>query len=409
MSQFYKRFKAMRIVFYVFCILTTNIFISSSHAASDALFNIHGVTVDVTAENAAAAREQAFMDAQSMAFRKLAERLLSESQLEYFEMPQGSVISTLVKDFELSNEKLSDVRYIGTYNFRFQGDAVRNFLGANGFAYSDVSSKPVLVLPFYQWGAQTIIWGEQNPWMQAWSNSRLYQGLVPVIIPIGDLQDVADIDDEQALTYDPVNLNNMVSRYLAGEAIIMQASPSWNSKDAASNGATPDKMTIMLYRTDRGEPEFANRLTVSQADIVGDEDIFTAAVRVCRSHLQNSWKSKTLTSAAQNNNLKVRVKFNTMKEWVETQKILRGVQGVNNMKLISLNQNEANVELQFQGTQDRLKLALAQEDMTLSASSAPQQQYGYEYNGYGGYQKADQVVYDLYLNKYRPLPYDSYR
>ncbi len=404
MARFYKLFTKPRTVFCVICfILITAFSHQSAEAANNAVFTVQDIKVDVTSDSASISREQAFAKAQYRAFKQLVDRLLSEDQLEFFVMPAPSVISALVKDFEITEEQLSNVRYIGTYIFRFENDAVRNYLGGQGFAYTDVSSKPVLILPFYQQGARTLLWGIENPWLAAWSSAQSSQGLVPVIIPIGDIQDVSDIGDNESLNWSPEKLNDLTQRYAAGESIIMLATPEWNNGTIAAEGSPPDRLTIMVYRTSRGTPEFTSRVHITAEDIALHENIFSAGVRQSRKNLQTAWKRQTLVNAAQGNNLKVRVKFETIKEWVETQKKLRRVQGVGDMKLLSLKQNEANLELTFRGSEHRLRLALAQADMTLST---PRINFGNQYqnrqNPYDDVQqRLSPLVYDLYLNKYK--------
>lgn len=133
MGRFYKLFGKLRTVFCAIClVLATAFFSVTGHAANDAVFTVPGVKVDVTAENALQAREQAFAEAQTLAFQQLAERLMPESQLATFVPPEPSVISTMVKDFEITQEQLSHVRYVGTYTFRFTGDAVRSYFAGAG-------------------------------------------------------------------------------------------------------------------------------------------------------------------------------------------------------------------------------------------------------------------------------------
>jgi len=370
----------------------------TARAANDAVFTVPGVKVDVTADNAAAAREEAFEQAQTLAFRELATKLMPEAQAESFTPPDVSTISTMIKDFEITDEQLSHVRYVGTYTFRFKGDVVRNYFGGAGVAYTDVSSKPVLIIPYFQHGASTMLWGNDNPWLTAWNTTKSSRGLVPIVVPIGDLQDVSDMGDSEALTYNPIKLAEMTTRYAAGEAIILLAVPEWDSSSKRAANAPADRLVIMVYRTDRGKPEYANKLTVA-ADQMGDAaNIYEAGVKVSREALQKAWKKQTVVQQAEpDSRLKARVKFETLQEWAETQQKLRRVQGLDDMKLISLTQNEAHIELLFKGTEQRLQLALAQADMTLAAPAAV------PYDPYSGIppQQFAQPVYELYLNKYR--------
>ncbi len=411
MAGIYMLFTKRRTVFCAICfalLLIMPPIAAFAQPPGAAAFTVKDVKVDVTDTSAAAAREKAFGQAQQKAFQILAERLLSKNQFERFTLPEAGLISSLIKDFEITEEHLSSVRYVGTFTFRFKNDAVRNYLGALGLAYSDVASKPVLVLPYYQWGARTILWGDNNPWLAAWNRMQTYQGLVPVIVPIGDLQDVADIGDNEALTYSPDNLQTMTKRYSAGETIIMLAIPEWYNGSLSNGSAPPDRLTIMVYRTDRGTPEFANKLTITAKS---GENPFETAVREARENLQQAWKSQTQVNPSQGNSLKVRVKFLSMVEWLETQKALRRVQGVNEVKLLSLTPNEANIQILFQGSEDRLRLALQQADMTLTSPRIDfgRSRYRQDFdNGFGvsnggrGH-SASPLVYDLYLNRYKPL------
>ncbi len=168
--------------------------------AEDPLFTVDNVKVDVTAESAVAARTQAFEKAQQEAFKVLAERLLPEEEAKTFEPPAVTTISPMVKDFEITGEQLSRVQYIGTYTFRFKDQAIRSFFSNKNVSFSDVRSKPVLILPFYQTGTKVMLWGDTNPWLGAWGRTNTRQGLVPVQVPIGDISDVGDVGDTQALT-----------------------------------------------------------------------------------------------------------------------------------------------------------------------------------------------------------------
>ena len=114
------------------------------------LFTVENITVDVTADNAIDARNQAFEQGQTKAYKALSERLLEEGEAETMIAPDADTISTMIQDFEVTNERLSAVRYVGTYTFTFDEAAVRRqFIGA-GKNYTATQSRPLLILPFYK-------------------------------------------------------------------------------------------------------------------------------------------------------------------------------------------------------------------------------------------------------------------
>lgn len=392
MDMFYKLFGGLRTALCAAAVLMTAMAPLSAQAAEDSIFTVTDVKVDVTAADAMKAREQAFTQAQQAAFQKLAEQVLAEDEMASFQMPDVSVISPMIKDFEITEEHLSSVRYVGTYTFRFEGGRVQSFFNKKGVTYTDVKSRPVLILPFYQEGSRSILWGD-NPWLQAWTRSAPSRGLVPVVVPIGDVQDVSDIGDNDALSYDQSALQAMLARYNAGGAIIAVASPDSTTANAAG---LPSGLTIAVYRSSGGEAQKQDIVQVS-GDSGNLDGLFDTAVQQVRQTLQKDWKNLTAVNPAETNNLKARILFTTMPEWIETQKVLRTVPGVQEVKLLSLRPGEAEIELRFSGGEDRLRLALSQAAVTLTA---PQVNFG---GGYDDGADGGRVLsYDLYLDKYAP-------
>src|SRR5688572_25282042 len=143
MAIIYKTFRICRTVF---CALFAGflLFIPPVHAADD-LYTVENVQVDITADSALAARDQAFDKAQVEAFKILAQRMLPESAVATFTPPDVATISAMVQDYEMTAEKLSSVRYIGTYNFTFRGPAVERYLNIQGTSYTNVVSAPLVV------------------------------------------------------------------------------------------------------------------------------------------------------------------------------------------------------------------------------------------------------------------------
>lgn len=392
--------------------------------AAEDVFTVSGVKVDVKAENAVAAREKAFVEAQVAAFRALAEQLRGESQMAGYTAPPLTVIAPMIQDFEITDERLSAVQYIGTYTFRFDGSAVRNHFhvpaqhspssyGDDVYAQDGVAQpvagggtvEPVLVLPFYKMGAYTVLWQDPNPWMQAWSRQNHLGGPVPAVAPIGDIPDVADIGDNEALTYNTVNLVSMLSRYGASEAVILIATPG-----PSDSAGVPTDLQIMMYRTDHAVPEFSQLVTVVPDMNSTADGVYDKAVREVKAAMQGGWRARppmippAAVMASQSaypalpataaigagpvQAVGLRVRFATMQQWIETRQALRRVQGFSEMKVKSVTPREAQVEVQFSGDENRLRMMMAQAEMVLG----PRQGSGYA----GG------AVYHAYLRKYAP-------
>lgn len=373
----------------------------------DGLFTVGGVRVDVTAENATKARDEAFARAEQDAFAKIAARTLPPERLAAFKAPGPETIGPMIKDFEVSNEKIAPTRYIGTYTFRFYAPAVAGWLGESAAQYggeigvdstdatggetvgvgnshipaniTPINAAPVLILPFYQWGSRTILWTDANPWRERWAAAQNGDaqeqpqgsaGIPPVVLPRGDLDDVAGLADTQALTYDPTALNAMKQRYGAAHAIVLIGAPK-----------LPSGMDVYVYNADGTDPAYLKTLSVQAGPA---QDVLALATQATREFLKTALPGSApgLSADAPLRTITVRVRFSAPQEWVETQKALNAVQGVRNAEIASLSPNEALVRVTLRGEDAALAPLMAAQGLTLSAPVAGDPAYGLCYASY---------------------------
>ena len=367
MVLLYKHFPQIRTALCAAFLLFFTVFLTLSAYAADPIFTVENVTVDVTAENALAAREQAFEEAQVEAFKVLAARMLPESEIATFQPPEPLMISTMIQDFELLNEKLSTVRYIGTYTFRFKDNAVRKYFEQSGTIFSDVSSKSLLVLPFLEYGGKTLLWSPFNTWRLAWNRSENLGGIVPLELPLGDLADVRDIGDNEALSYNPQSLQELMARYGAGEGVIAIAIPDQDLAQISNDTQTAQgNLRVEIYRTDRGTPEMVQQINVTANGTQTKAALFDEAVKKVHQVLQKDWKAKTTIRASQSNRLQVIIPLQSLQQWVEVQNMLSYVSGIDAAEIKALSPRQAVVDLVYQGDEQRLNLTLQQSGMSLT-------------------------------------------
>ena len=163
------------------------------------LFTIRAVPVDATAETAPAARDRAIAEGRRLAFRRLIGRLVPAAQVRTVADPTDSELQRMVLGFEVANERASAVRWLADLTVAFDPRAVQARLCSAGVPYAETRSLPVLVIPLYETGGDTILWKEPNPWRAAWSDLPPQGGLVPFVVPYGDVADISDLSPEQAI------------------------------------------------------------------------------------------------------------------------------------------------------------------------------------------------------------------
>ena len=334
--------------------------------AYDSLFVVDGVKVDVTAGNSVTAQNKAFDEAQNKAFRILAQRMVAKAQAESVSTPNALTIASLVKDYEITEEQLSSVRYVGTYTFRFREAAVSKFFSVSGVTFTNVGSKTLLVLPVFQHNGRNMIWSDENIWMRAWSSAKLSSGLVPVEVPIGDLMDISDIDEDQALSYERRKLDNMLGRYDATEATIMIAVPDKTLSYIGNEQETSKgRLRISIYRTDKSKAEHVKDIFLESDGKETVRNIYDRGVFSAYEELQKDWKRKTLSSASQSTEFHVRVPLGNIRQWAFVQKSLINTPRLHNFSVLSMKKNEARLSLEFRGDINALRSALSRSNMSI--------------------------------------------
>lgn len=348
----YKHLRRSRTVFCVLVTLVLCIFTVYPAQAFSDLYTVEGIEVDVTAKNALEAREEAFNEAQVKAYQELVERLASNGAENQNKDLDAESISFMVQDFEVTKEQLSAKRYKGIYTIRFRPDAFQSQIINQGGSYSDIPRGDVLILPFYQAGANTVLWGQMNPFLSAWA--RQYSSsidLTSIVVPIGDIEDVAQVNESSPLSYDPVKLERMRERYGANEVSLILASP-----EIGANGV--ENLRVSLYSAKIRGPEFAGQMKIDGVAGETINQLFDRAVLKLTQQYKSDWKEQTAVSSTEIQNISAVMNFHSVREWINTKQLLESVPGMDSVRVNRLTPREANVSLNYHGDIKNLGLVI---------------------------------------------------
>jgi hypothetical protein len=375
----YKHSHARRIVFYVAFMLVLHL--ASVVQAQDEMvtetvveatilenpYLVDGINVDITADNAVEAREQAFEAAQIKGYEELAKRLLSAEELAEFETPDINTISAYVRDYEVTNEKLSAVRYNGVYKIRFSKKAfAQTQMSEEEGIQNIVQNGDTLVLPFYQRSGRSFLW-QANPFMQAFVRARNNNMAGRAIIPVGDIDDITQVRDQQALSYNPSRLNAMRLRYQAKQVAILTASPV-PQVDGTQN------IQLSFYKAQAYGPELVRQVTIRSFFGENEDQLYNRVVMEASKIL-----GRAPIAAAQGQNINIpapfdgpaamitaQLNFFSVREWIETKRKIEGIRSVSALQVQSMSPRAAMLGIKFTGGEENLRAALAQAGLSLN-------------------------------------------
>ncbi len=330
-----------------------------AHGQRKDAFEVRNVGVDVTAETAAAAREKALADGQVAAYRLLLARLTLRAHRGRLPDLARGEIAALVKDFEVAKEKASAVRYIAWLNVRFKAEEVRRLLIDYDLPFAETSSKPVLVLPVYQAAGAKLLFDDPNPWRDAWVARPPTDGLVPLVLPIGDLKDMLAIGAEQALSGDVQRLAAVAARYGARDSLVAHGFLRMGER----RGLPELEVFATRYGTVQQEQTTVSTYSAGPGESM-DALLLRAATDITQ-RVADNWKRDNLLQFGQSSVLAVTVPISGLGAWLDVRGRLSNVAVINRVDLVLLSRAEVRVNLHYMGELEQLSLALAQADLVL--------------------------------------------
>jgi len=327
-------------------------------AAAQDIFTVSGVHVDERAETAAAARERALEIGQRKAFEEVVARLTLPEDRAGLAMPDTSTIINMVRDFGVSNEKTSSVRYIADMTVRFKDDELRRFLRFRDISFAELQSKPVMIVPVYRSNNFVNLWDDPNPWRDVWARNIATSGLVPIKAPIGDLTDISTVSAEQAESGSMERLSQLAKRYGADVAVVASAEVS-----GPEGGETVD-VSVTRYEPN-GAPQIFGVQEKTQAGETLDETLVRAAKAV-QDQLADGWKRANLINYSTGGNLMVFIPITGLGDWAGIEDKLIGLPVVRNARVIAMSKREVQLSIEYVGSTNQLQTALNQQNLSLS-------------------------------------------
>ncbi|WP_135076794.1 DUF2066 domain-containing protein [Terasakiella sp. SH-1] len=327
------------------------------------VFEVKGIYVDVTAKSVTEARKKAMREGEGRAFAILLKRLTMKDDRGLLPWIEPRHRAQYIRDFSVTGEKSSSVRYLATYSYHFKPDAIRNLLKARGIAFAETISKPVLVLPLFENGQQATLWNDPNPWREAWSGLGVQHGLVPIALPLGDLADISGVSIQQAAGADEAAMMDMANRYGVNSAVV--AHMVVTGRDQAGQ---PNNVDLVINRVGS---KYAGRMTLlgvaAQEGETSQAFLKRAAMEVA-DVIEESWKRDNLLQFGMVDVLPVNLNIRNLKEWLSVQERLKKVPVVRRVELALLSRDAVQLNLHFIGKLDQLISSLRQVDLDLAVT-----------------------------------------
>jgi len=339
-------------------------------AEEASLYRVADVAVDVTAATAAKARDQALIQAQHQAFDQLMTRLNVTKTVP----ASDDDVALMVHAFEVQKEQAVAQRYISTVTVSFKPEAVQQFLNKKGVAYSAVQAQPVIVLPVLRTKARSVLWEDETPWRSVWEEQAHKATLVPMSVPSGDLDDIAKIGADEAVSGSPERIQAIMQKYGAGGVVVAVLQTD------ALNGSAPVQGAIkaLVYASDG---RVRDTVDLDMAPSAGTKEL-DAELKESIGHvihtIEANWRKEggavaPVTSGnagtaagAGLTALPMDVPVPTLAAWSQIRNKLNHVPSVSSTSVVTMTRGLVHIEVQFRGDLTSLQGALQEQGLHLT-------------------------------------------
>lgn len=333
---------------------------SPVRAASD-LFTVRDVPVDATAASAVQAREEAIAQGHRQAFATLLSRLVPIDEVANASGLPLSEIFALSVDFSVINERTSGVRYLADMTVRFREEKVQSFLRRSGLRFAVARSQPILVLPILSDDRGTRLW-LNNPWYDFWLGFASDANLLPLLVPLGDLEDMTKVTIDGALALDVNVLSPLAERYGSVDVIVSFLEFRGDVEAGSAN----------LIVTSEQFSSQGNARLVETFDQQPGEDLDSLMARAAGSlngQLQEAWKLGNLIEFGEAQEITVSAYTPDLASWLQIKDRLENTVLVDAIRVRGISRVGSKLDISFSGSEFQLVDALAGKDLRLARNA----------------------------------------
>ena len=333
----------------------------------DPVWAIENIKVDEKNFNPTKAKNDAERKSTLKAFNKLLDRIVvtpvGEIKSDYPEM-EIEKIETMLNFKLVKNETTLSNRYLAEFSFCFIPNKVANYLISKNYSWSELTSRPIIILPVWKTKFGSRLWRDPNPWKNAFvENLNFHKGLSNQIIPIGRIGVERSIDSKLALMKNSTSISRAIKRGGATRALITVAEVLDNENPQLKTL----KIKAILFN-DKGDDQgllYDKNISLEVSDL---SNILSLESQEIISSMETRWKQANIFDGKMNGDIKVFINAKNSFEWANGMRTLKNLPGISKIRTESIHYNGGYVRLWVMGGIKRLVSIITEKDLPISGS-----------------------------------------
>ncbi len=316
--------------------------------AAEEAFTIDNIHITKTAADASTARKEAIKAAELAAFEQLMHIILQPDTKEQLEELDPDTISTLVQSFEVTQEQITRNTYQANFSISFNPSAIKSVLRQDKLDVILDKSPPLLVLPILQQEEKVVLWEASNPWRNAWDALALESKIVPLILPIGDLEDIQMVSVEDAYSHEYSALDRLAKKYSAESTLILEGT-------YRLDGITEEPTLEVVMRSIDHGIEIDRKKGIFKGEKSQPvSEFYASVVRKVINRLEGEWR-KDIRQAVEKNrtqparHITVMTPISGINEWLELKQRIEEFELVDSYEIKELSVSKVALDIYYKG------------------------------------------------------------
>ena len=269
-------------------------------------------------------------------------------------------------DFKLIKyEKTLSNRYIGNFDFCFRKDKITDFFQENSFAWSELHSSEIIVLPVWKNEFGLRLWKDPNPLKKIVEEKiKSHDGLTNLIYPKDKIGVLRSIDANLAYNGDQKSISRVIERSGASRAlnIIFELEKITNFDNenyknwVKSNNEiqNPYKISVIAFIHNKNGVKlnsFFKKYTFISIENLSDQISFLLDEVIF--HLEENWKKANILMGNNTDDVQIFISVDKIKNWVKALNKLNSLPGIKKITTQKLTNEGAFVTVTVEGGLNR--------------------------------------------------------
>ena len=325
----------------------------------DTSYVVPDIEINITAGSIEATRREALLTTRQQGFERLLRALTLREDHPRLPQLASADVRLFAQGVDVNSERFTQDSYYALMSWRFDKKLVRELLQHLDIPFVGDDVGKVIILPIYSSAGVSLLWDDNNQWLQAWRVvplvSPFYRHVIPDDAPLLSSETESDYYDD---------LKNLAQKRLAKRLVVAIATPTYNA----------DKQ-LSLLTIDGGEYQFSARLPVDTFSLFvtrqrkeSEDDVFLRAAEITQEFLEQRWKKRNLVRFDAEQivgNIDIKVLYQGFADWIDVKKRLQSNPSLSKMDVATLSRDHAVVNVFVSAGIEDFQRQLARQGLSL--------------------------------------------